>query len=168
MRVPPSLGARIPSLGPRGEGWVFLQLVAMFAVAVTYGAAGEPADDGSVLPLRVLGWLVVGLGGALILGGYLALSGVRSFSIMPMPLPAGELVQSGLYRIVRHPVYAGLIVGGLGLAVIRSSVPTVVATVVLFAILDLKRRREEAWLSARFPGYLAYMGRTKALLPFLY
>jgi protein-S-isoprenylcysteine O-methyltransferase Ste14 len=35
-------------------------------------------------------------------------------------------------------------------------------------VLDIKRRREEAWLVERYPGYTAYLARTKALLPFLY
>lgn len=48
----------------------------------------------------------------------------------------------------------------------RGSAPVSVA--LLAIVLDLKRRREEAWLAARYPGYGAYRARTKALIPFLY
>lgn len=145
-----------------------LQVLAMGAVALTYGAAGEPpaSDNGPWLP--VLGWLGFASGGGLIAWGFQALARARSFSVMPKPLVAGDLVETGPYRLIRHPVYAGLIVGGLGLAAIRSSVPTAAATLALFVILDLKRRREEAWLATRFPGYAAYRARTRALVPFLW
>jgi protein-S-isoprenylcysteine O-methyltransferase Ste14 len=38
----------------------------------------------------------------------------------------------------------------------------------LAAVLDLKARREEAWLVVRYPGYAAYARRTRRFLPGLY
>lgn len=39
---------------------------------------------------------------------------------------------------------------------------------ILFAFFDLKSRREEHWLSAKYPDYEAYRRRTCKLIPFVY
>jgi protein-S-isoprenylcysteine O-methyltransferase Ste14 len=38
----------------------------------------------------------------------------------------------------------------------------------LFLFLDLKSRREERWLCAKFPDYPAYQRRVRRLIPFVY
>jgi putative ABC transport system permease protein len=63
-------------------------------------------------------------------------------------------------RALDLTVDASLLWVGVGLAAL--------AAVLLALVLDLKRRREEAWLLARFEGYEAYRLRTKALVPFVY
>ncbi len=40
--------------------------------------------------------------------------------------------------------------------------------VALFVFLDAKARREEKWLTERFPGYVAYQRRVRKLIPFVY
>jgi protein-S-isoprenylcysteine O-methyltransferase Ste14 len=162
--------SRIPSLGPRGEGWVALQLasIALVALVGRFDTTSSTVDPGLRMLFQAGGLVIVGLGALFILAGVLVLRGAAAFSVLPHPIEGGELVEGGPYRIVRHPVYAGLILGGLGFALARMSPPTLLATVVLFVVLDLKRRREETWLMERFPGYPAYRARTRALLPFLY
>jgi protein-S-isoprenylcysteine O-methyltransferase Ste14 len=161
--------SRIPSLGPRGEGWVGLQLVAIALVAMG-GRLGAPVAiaEPARAALDGAGWLLVAAGAVLIFVAFALLRGVRTFSALPKPIPGGSLVESGPYRFIRHPIYAGLILGGLGLAATRASPPTALATALLFVVLDLKRRREEAWLAERFPEYAVYRTRTRALFPFIY
>jgi protein-S-isoprenylcysteine O-methyltransferase Ste14 len=77
-------------------------------------------------------------------------------------------VATGAYRFVRHPIYGGLILAALGLAVITPWAGTFIAVGLLAIVLDLKRRREELWLTERYPGYAVYRAKTKALIPFLY
>jgi protein-S-isoprenylcysteine O-methyltransferase Ste14 len=163
-------GPRIPSLGPRGEGWVILQLAGI--AAVTYAARLDPSgptlDAGLRSVLEAAGLVVLVASAVLLLSGVALLFGGSSFSIYPRPISGGQLVESGPYRIVRHPVYTGLILGGIGFALQRVSPATLVATMLLAVVLDLKRRREEVWLLDRFPGYAAYRKRTRALVPFVY
>ncbi|HJW21696.1 MAG TPA: isoprenylcysteine carboxylmethyltransferase family protein [Candidatus Limnocylindrales bacterium] len=162
--------ARIPTLGPRGEGWVVLQAVLLIAVPLAAWRAALSPDP--ALPgLDVLR----DLGGALLIAslGVIGLSVAwlrrsRALSALPRPLDTGTLVESGPYRFVRHPVYAGIIAAAAAVALIRVSPTVAVLAFALTVVLDLKRRREEAWLLERYPGYAAYRSRTKALVPFLY
>jgi protein-S-isoprenylcysteine O-methyltransferase Ste14 len=160
----------IPSLGSRGEGWVALQLgaIALVAIAGRVDAAPTSVDPSLAMALRAAGLGLLVFAGLLILSGSFVLRSAGAFSVLPRPISGGEFVASGPYRIVRHPVYAGLILGGLGIALDRLSVSTLLATLLLAIILDLKRRREEQWLVERFPGYGAYRERTKAFVPFVY
>jgi len=161
--------SRIPSLGPRGEGWVALQVAAIWLVIATVNLGRLEVADPGVRGLVVgIGWLLFALGGVLLIAASLTLRAARAFTVLPQPRAGGELVESGPFRLIRHPVYAGLIAGSLGVALSRLAPGTLVATAILFVILDLKRRREEVWLLQRFPGYEAYQARTKALIPFLY
>ena len=77
-----------------------------------------------------------------------------------------ELVTSGPYSIVRHPIYTGLLLGFLGCAVARNEWRGVLALALVFGVLWPKLTLEEQWMRARFGApYEAYAGRVAALLP---
>ena len=157
----------IPSLGPRGEGWVALQfaclgLIAAGGLIAPTGIPGDPAVA------AILGGILVLAGVALAAWGVLALQSARSFTALPYPRAEGQLVVTGPFRFVRHPIYGGLILLAFGWAASRTSIAALVASIALAIVLDLKRRREEIWLAGRFPGYRDYSSRTKALIPLLY
>ena len=162
--------SRIPSLGPRGEGWVILQVVCFGLLAGAISAAPHESitDEAAVETRKVVGYLIGIIGATLLGAGIGELRRARAFTALPLPNATGTLIQRGPYRLVRHPIYGGLILGALGLAVITPWIGTFIVVVMLTVVLDLKRRREEVWLLDRYPGYAAYRLRTRALLPFLY
>lgn len=69
-----------------------------------------------------------------------------------------EITRSGPYRYVRHPLYLGSAVMGLGFIIAaRTIFPAIIASVYLGATLSAAIRTEEAALEARFGGeYAAY------------
>ena len=77
-----------------------------------------------------------------------------------------ELVTDGPYRLVRHPIYTGLLTLFLGNAVMVGDWRGLLAVAIVFASFWRKFRLEEAWLAERFgEPYRAYQARTKALIP---
>jgi protein-S-isoprenylcysteine O-methyltransferase Ste14 len=160
---------RLPSLGPRGEGWLALQVALMAAVILGAAIQVSPGPEGATrLLLDAIGWIALLGGVALIIWSTTLLQANRALSATPRPLAGSSLVETGPYRLVRHPIYLGLIVAGIGAAASRTSLVSLAATVALAIVLDLKRRREEAWLVEQFPEYAGYRQRTKALIPFVY
>ena len=159
--------SRLPSLGPRGEGWLAAQLALIFAIA--QAPAFDPwrpamASSTAIL-LALVGSALSTIGVAIAVAAALELMRRRSFSALPEPPPDGGLVETGLYARVRHPIYSGIALGGLGWAIARGSPLALAADIALVAILYLKAAREEALLAARYPGYAAYRARTKRLIP---
>jgi protein-S-isoprenylcysteine O-methyltransferase Ste14 len=78
-----------------------------------------------------------------------------------------ELIERGPYRVVRHPIYSGLLLMILGTAALVGQVGGFVALVICFCGFWVKLRQEEALLTKHLPGYSEYMRRTKALVPFV-
>lgn len=160
--------APLPDLGPRGEGWVLVQLVLLGAIGLA-GLAALPAGGLSTGP-RVP---EASLGGLAIVGGaFLAIRGVldlgASLSPFPRPTETNRLVETGVFRFVRHPVYAGLVLAAIGWGLGTTSLVAIGLSLLLLVWLDLKSRREEAWLAIRHPAYAAYRTRTRKFLPFVY
>jgi protein-S-isoprenylcysteine O-methyltransferase Ste14 len=156
---------RLPDLGRRGEGWFLLQLVLFGAIAVS-GAAG-PAWGGWPATVGIaLGGVLIGCGGILSLRGLLDLR--ENLTPFPRPLEGARLVESGAYRLVRHPIYGGLLLGAMGWGLVRASPLTLSGALLLAAFFDLKSRREEIWLSESYADYPAYRSRTRRLLPWVY
>lgn len=74
------------------------------------------------------------------------------------PLPEAELVTSGAYARVRHPIYAGLVLALTGYALAWSNWTLALALgLVSLQYFRAKARAEEAWLIRRFPAYERYM-----------
>ncbi len=87
---------------------------------------------------------------------------------MPMTQRAEpELVTSGPYRFVRHPIYSGLLLAMLGTVLVNNFLGLIVV-VVLIAYFYYSGTVEERNLTATFPeAYPEYRSRTKMLIPFL-
>jgi len=87
---------------------------------------------------------------------------------MPMTQRAEpELVTSGPYRFIRHPIYSGLLTAMLGTALVDSLLGLIVVAA-LVAFFYYCGIIEERNLAATFPtAYPEYASRTKMLIPFL-
>ena len=78
-----------------------------------------------------------------------------------------ELVRTGPYRFVRHPIYTGLLLGFIGTAVARAEWRGVLAVAIVFIALWRKLKLEERWMGEVFgETYAAYKSEVAALVPF--
>lgn len=89
----------------------------------------------------------------------------RTFTASPIPKADGELVTTGAYGLVRHPIYSGLLVLGVGLVVIGASALHLIAWVALLSVLMTKARLEERMLDGQYPDYVEYAARVGRLVP---
>ena len=77
-----------------------------------------------------------------------------------------ELIQSGPYARVRHPIYSGIGLAMLGTALFSGQWRALIGAAIFIVGHWLKSRREEALLSSRFgPAYAEYCQRTGSLFP---
>jgi protein-S-isoprenylcysteine O-methyltransferase Ste14 len=80
-----------------------------------------------------------------------------------------ELITTGPYSVVRHPIYTGILTGFLGLAITIGQVRGLVVFAVFFLVFWAKFRMEEQWMHSQFgETYTNYVHRTAALVPYLF
>lgn len=155
--------------GVRGEYWVLVQagLLIGFGVLPVYRPAGigVPAAPG-VYGVWLLAAVLAGAAAILLLKGLLDLGG--NLTPLPHPKDEGELVQSGVYRVVRHPLYSGLTLAALSWAVYQVSLSHTVAALILLLFFNAKADREETWLVEKYPDYQDYRKQVKKLIPWVY
>jgi protein-S-isoprenylcysteine O-methyltransferase Ste14 len=158
--------SRLPALGPRGEGWFIAQLLLLAAVVAGGFLFGPVVDGAPRFALAVAGLVLLGGGLVVAVAGARQLD--RALSPLPRPTIEGTLVEHGLYRRVRHPIYVGVTVAALGWALFTASLAALLMVLLLALVLDLKARREEAWLAERYPEYADYVRRTRRFIPGVY
>jgi protein-S-isoprenylcysteine O-methyltransferase Ste14 len=77
-----------------------------------------------------------------------------------------ELITSGPYALVRHPIYTGLLMALAGTAIAQGEWRGLLAAALVFGALWRKLRLEEKWMRSRFgESYEAYSRRVAALVP---
>jgi protein-S-isoprenylcysteine O-methyltransferase Ste14 len=115
-------------------------------------------------PVAIAGLILVILGTTLNILGRFALG--RNWGNQVIIYQDHTLVTGGVYRIVRHPLYAGLIWMFIGAALVFQNWAALAVTLVLFIPGMYHRgRQEEKALIAQFPGYVEYRNRTGMLFP---
>jgi len=128
------------------------------------------------IPIRINGFLItaaygkpmgliIGISGCIIL--VLSLLQLNTnLSPFPSPKKTGSLVQFGLYRYMRHPIYSGIILMGLGFGFYYHSLWKLLITIALIVFFYFKSRYEERLLIQKFPEYTKYKKNTGRFFPF--
>jgi protein-S-isoprenylcysteine O-methyltransferase Ste14 len=99
----------------------------------------------------------------------LAFASLRSaIQIAPEPKPGAQLVETGVYKYLRHPIYSGIIFCVVGLFLRQPTVWMAIAVAMVIIFLFFKARLEEKLLLSVYPGYATYRSRTWGLLPGLH
>ena len=79
-----------------------------------------------------------------------------------------ELIVRGPYRLVRHPIYTGILAMFIATAIQQGRVAGLLGLILIFLSLWLKSSQEEELMRQEFPHeYAAYRHRTKRIIPFL-
>jgi protein-S-isoprenylcysteine O-methyltransferase Ste14 len=158
---------KLPALGPRGEGWLAIQIALMASVFIACFAAARGSLPSVHVPFaQVAGVVLFAIGLVIVALARIQLG--TAWTALPRPVAGGQLAQRGIYGIVRNPIYDAVVLFGVGGSLLTGSVIGLALTVVLAAFLDLKVRREEGWLRERYAGYDNYAHRVKRFIPGIY
>ena len=148
---------------PQGAAWVAAQFAIMLALLAA-GPLWRAQWPGKLAPV---------IGAALMVAGaWLGIAGVRVLGLnrtpFPEPKPGSQLVTTGIYGRVRHPLYASVIALGFGWALVWRSGPALALAVVQALFFRAKARFEERLLRERFAEYAEYARRVPRFLPRLF
>jgi protein-S-isoprenylcysteine O-methyltransferase Ste14 len=153
----------------RGNRWVLFPIVVIGFLSAFVPAwtdrNGFWTIDGDAT--RWLGVLLFVVGGTLRLAPVFILG--HRFSGLVAIQRGHALVTSGLYGVIRHPSYLGLLLGALGWALAFRSAVGLLLVALLIPPIIARIRSEEALLHAHFGAeYDAYRAKTSRLIPGIY
>jgi protein-S-isoprenylcysteine O-methyltransferase Ste14 len=151
-------------------GQRLLYVVEMLAV---YSLLGLPRLWGYALSRPLIPWSVdlFWIGAVLVAGGlgfscWARVHLGKHWSGLVTLKHGHELIRTGPYRLVRHPIYTGLILAIIGTAVAVDAWRGVLAVALCIESFVRKLRAEERWLTEEFgEEYLRYRREVKALVP---
>jgi len=142
-----------------GYGWVVVQiaLFVLYGLALAFGAGAS---------WGVWRWLGVPL---VAVGAWVGLAALRlhgrKLTPLPEPNPALGLQRTGVYAVIRHPMYTGLLLSAFGLAILAQKPLAIAAAGALTVFFNLKAREEERRLRRCYPDYADYQRATGRFLP---
>ena len=85
-----------------------------------------------------------------------------NLTMSPTPVVDGRLVERGLYGIIRHPMYLGVLLLMFGVALVLGSWFSLVVALALIPFFFAKARHEEALLATRYENYREYTQRVRS------
>lgn len=154
----------------RSTGWGYLVVQAGLFALFAFG----PRTVHGMSAWNPFIALIASMAGTVLLvsGFILAIVGLinlgRNLTPLPAPKNSATLIVFGAYRLVRHPIYSGIIFMAFGWGLWVKSWLTIGYALLLFIFFDVKSRYEERLLAEKFPEYAAYRKRVKKLLPFIF
>lgn len=147
------------------------QLLSLLLVALQFGLllllAALAATPVLAWSIPLSAWPAVAMSLALTVWTFSA-NRPGNFNIRPIPKQGGELISSGPYHWIRHPMYTAFLLGAWALARTAGSDEAWLAWYVLTLVLWVKAQLEERWMIEQHPGYAAYSLQTKRFIPWLF
>jgi protein-S-isoprenylcysteine O-methyltransferase Ste14 len=153
-------------LGERAGTWVSFILRNILGIPVwVLGLAMALRESSPLLftpspATDVLSWTLFFIGTIPMVWGLMGL-GLRSFR----PTDRDTLVENGIYRRIRHPIYSGLLLDFLALPLLRPSRSVWLAGALGWAYVFVQARLEELDLAQRMPAYRLYMQQVPRFFP---
>jgi protein-S-isoprenylcysteine O-methyltransferase Ste14 len=172
---PGLLNERFKGLIQKGQPWIDRVIVLLFVFSYGGAIAFIPLDvfHFHLLPKPPI-W-VSSFGFLLIVIGWCIISLVFRENAFAAPVVRHQaerqhaVVDTGVYRIVRHPMYIGIMLLNVGLASWLESYAGAIATIVPAGLLAVRIVFEERFLRRELPGYNAYVEKVRyRLVPFVW
>ncbi|MBZ0298695.1 MAG: isoprenylcysteine carboxylmethyltransferase family protein [Anaerolineae bacterium] len=144
-----------------------LLVVTQFILFAILAGTFMVLPTGQVLWARLLGLGLLALGLGLVMLSILTQAWVNKnlVKMSPEPNTRNQLVQTGIYAFVRHPIYTGVIAVGLGTALVHGHPVALLIAIIICAFFTYKSTFEERLLMQAYPDYAAYRTRAGRFFP---
>jgi protein-S-isoprenylcysteine O-methyltransferase Ste14 len=119
---------------------------------------------GPLFPILGTALLALGLGLAVWARRHLG----RNWSMHVVVKEGHTLIRTGPYRHVRHPIYSGILLGMLGMAIAIGEWRVLVGFGWMLLSFAIKSRQEERRMRETFTEYADYLRHTAAMIPYVY
>jgi protein-S-isoprenylcysteine O-methyltransferase Ste14 len=140
-----------------------MYVVIQFILLLCYFLVFNERAGGTPLWMQIMSGFMVLAGTVLVILPVLQLN--KFISVFPTPVNGAQLVTNGAFKYVRHPIYAGIILGGAGLALMMNNFIQLVIVLLLYLLFEVKSDYEEQQLSKVFSDYETYKNRTHKFFP---
>ena len=140
-------------------------VIAAYLIRVSWRGGGGGPRLGHSPVLGGVGFAlwVIGLGLAVWARLYIG----RNWGVPMSKREAPDLVTTGPYRFIRHPIYSGIILGMAGTA-LATTLYGLIVVAILTGFFTFSAVQEERFLAGEFPAtFPAYKAKTKMLIPFI-
>lgn len=146
-----------------------LPIVVAYFLLMNGGRLPYPLNVRVLLPVAIVAWsgMILCVGGL----GFAIWARVvigRNWSGAVTLKEEHELIERGPYRLVRHPIYTGILSMFVATAIMLGHLAGCIGVVIVIASFWIKLIREEKVMLNQFPDkYAAYRQRVKRLIPFV-
>lgn len=125
----------------------------------------QPKAIADFLPLiwKYSGWALMIAGGISVLLALLQLN--KNISMLPTPTTEATLKTSGIFALLRHPIYAGIIYFAVGYAFLKQDFMKMLMAILITVFFEIKVVYEEKKLKQKFPEYDTYKNKTGKFFP---
>lgn len=141
----------------------YILVIIQFALFAIY--FWQPAKISSFLPevWKYTGIILIVAGCITTILAMIQLS--KHLSMLPSPTEHAVLRTDGIYHLMRHPIYAGIIYFAIGFALYKLNFTKLLLSIVLILFFELKTIYEEKKLVLKFPDYDEYRRNTEKFFP---
>jgi protein-S-isoprenylcysteine O-methyltransferase Ste14 len=155
-------------MSDKAKGWVLVVIqftllgITLLSAAYEFKYAGR-----TLMPVvHYIGVTLILIGALLFT--FILISFGQYMTPNPVPRDNSVLKTTGIYSMVRHPMYFTVLVLLLGVILYFQAFYSLIWLGIAFIFLVYKSKREEEFLLKRFPDYPDYSYRTKRIIPFIY
>ncbi|MEO7835252.1 MAG: isoprenylcysteine carboxylmethyltransferase family protein [Ginsengibacter sp.] len=89
----------------------------------------------------------------------------KNLSAFPTPKQSAQLIQSGIYKYIRHPIYSGILFFTFGFSMYSENTLRLIIFLMLLILFRFKAAYEEKLLQDKFPNYNDYKKTVGMFLP---
>ena len=140
-----------------------MYVVIQFVLLICYFLVFNQKAGGTPLWMQIISGLMIAAGTVLVILPILQLN--KFISVFPTPVNGAQLITNGAFKFVRHPIYAGIILGGAGLALMMNNFIQLLIVILLYLLFEVKSDYEERQLSKVFKDYNDYKKHTFKFFP---